>query len=198
MSDAARREKTAHVGVTVRQRSGSPGSSAPETGGHPAARGSLSTHGAPGGGPFDGRTGPGVAMGAATAVVAALVLGFAQGSFGRTGHELGYWALAIGLLVGVALGTAGGRSLPASLCGIPLATAGVAAAQLLAAALQVGTVEPEYSAVDPLTGHAGPALAYWRHEILSRNDIAFYTVAALEGFLVARRVAEHRSSPGRP
>ncbi|MGP3999250.1 hypothetical protein [Streptomyces sp. 8N706] len=132
----------------------------------------------------------GIAAGAVTAVVGALLLGTLQGALGPQGHELGYWALGIGLLVGAVLGKAGGRSRAVAVSGIPLAMAGVAIAQLLAAAMQSGSAGPGYSPLDLLTGHAGPALDYWRSEILGKNDVTFYTVAALEGFLVAKRVAE--------
>ncbi|MET8680849.1 hypothetical protein ABZW18_25525 [Streptomyces sp. NPDC004647] len=133
------------------------------------------------------RTGLGVAAGAAAATAAGLLLGALQGGTGRQSHELGFWALAIGLLVGAVLGKVGGRGRAVALWGIPLALAGVALAQLLAAASQAA---PGYSALDLFTGHPGPALDYWWTEILGRNDVTFYTVAGLEGYLVAQRVAE--------
>ncbi len=41
-----------------------------------------------------------------------------------------------------------------------------------------------------LLHHFDTVVDYWRHEMLGRNDIAFYGVAAAEGYLVAKRVAE--------
>ena len=46
-------------------------------------------------------------VGAAATVAGALVLGVTQGLVGARGLELGYWALALGLLVGAAVGRAG-------------------------------------------------------------------------------------------
>jgi hypothetical protein len=130
-----------------------------------------------------GRLALGVTAGAAAACLGALLLGSLQGAAGPRGHELGYWALGIGLLVGAILGKVGGRGRAVALWGIPLALAGVALAQLLAAAMQVDTDTL-------LVWRLGPALDYWLSEILGKNDFTFYTVAALEGYLVAQRVAE--------
>ncbi|MGP3981941.1 hypothetical protein [Streptomyces sp. KR80] len=138
-----------------------------------------------------GRPGPGVAAGAAATVAGGLLLGALQGwgslpgealGEGARGYELGYWALAIGLLVGAVLGKVGGQGRAIALWGVPLALAGVALAQLLAAAIQVGAGDVH---LEP-----GPVLDYWQHEILGRNDVTFYAVAAAEAYLVARRVAE--------
>ncbi|MEV6315863.1 hypothetical protein [Streptomyces sp. NPDC051776] len=129
------------------------------------------------------RAGVGVAAGAGASLSGALLLGALQGAACPAGPELGYWALGIGLLVGAVLGKLGGRGRAVALYGVPLATAGVAVAQVLAARMQV---EPGGAIVR----HLGPALDYWLGEILGKNDVAFYTVAALEGYLVAQRVAE--------
>lgn len=128
------------------------------------------------------RAGLGIAAGAAAAGLGALLLGGLQGATGPAGLELGYWSLAIGLLVGAVLGKVGGHGRAVAVWGVPLALAGVALAQLLAAALQVGPA-------DAVLWHLGPAVDYWQGHVLGRNDITFYTVAGLEGYLVAERVA---------
>ncbi|MFE7119971.1 hypothetical protein ACFU99_31575 [Streptomyces sp. NPDC057654] len=143
----------------------------------------------------EGRPARGLAAGAATALLVAVVCGWAQGLAGPGSHELGYWALAIGLLVGAALGKAGGRAPALAPLGTLLALLGVLLAQLLAAATTMG------EATSDALGHPPGVLAtllhdfdavvdYWRDEMLGRNDIAFYAVAAAEGYLVAKRVAE--------
>ncbi|MEU6082173.1 hypothetical protein [Streptomyces sp. NPDC047108] len=129
------------------------------------------------------RASAGVAAGAAAALAGALLLGPLQGASGPTGPELGYWALAMGLFVGAVLGKVGGRGRSVALWGIPLALAGVALAQVLAAWMLV-----EQGGM--FVWHPGSAVDHWRGEILGENDIAFYAVAALEGCLVAQRIAE--------
>ncbi|MFG2195292.1 hypothetical protein [Streptomyces sp. NPDC048639] len=129
------------------------------------------------------RAAHGVAAGAGAALAGALLLGALQGAAGPRGPELGYWALGIGLLVGAVLGKVGGPGRSVALWGIPLALAGVALAQVLAAGMQV---EPGGMPA----WHLGPAIDHWFGEILGENDVIFYTVAALEGYLVAQRVAE--------
>jgi hypothetical protein len=76
--------------------------------------------------------------------------------------------------------------------GAPLATLGVLLAQLLGAAAHVGDAptHPITSTLGTLLHHFGPVSHYWRHEMVSRNDITFYSVAAAEAYLVAKRVTE--------
>ncbi|KOG89675.1 hypothetical protein [Streptomyces varsoviensis] len=143
----------------------------------------------------EGRPARGLVAGAATALLVAVVFGWAQGLAGPDGHELGYWALAIGLLVGAALGKAGGRAPALAPLGTLLALLGVLLAQLLAAATHMNEATSDAMGHPPgvlatLVHHFGAVVDYWRHEMLGRNDIAFYAVAGAEGYLVAKRVAE--------
>ncbi|MEV0278423.1 hypothetical protein AB0I22_18855 [Streptomyces sp. NPDC050610] len=143
----------------------------------------------------EGRPARGLAAGAAAALTGAIVFGWAQGLAGPGGHELGYWALAIGLLVGAALGKAGGRAPALAPLGALLALLGVLLAQLLAAAAHMSEATSDAmgnppGALTTVLHHFDTVVEYWRHEMLGRNDIAFYTVAAAEGYLVAKRVAE--------
>ncbi|MEV6108627.1 hypothetical protein AB0M28_28580 [Streptomyces sp. NPDC051940] len=128
-----------------------------------------------------GRSGPwqGLAAGAGAALVGALVLGPLQATTGHRGLEQGYFALAVGILVGAALGKAGGTSARArkvALMGVPLAWLGVVLVQWVASAVYVGSW--------------ADALDFWRHDVIGRNDVMFYVVAGAEGYLVAKRVSE--------
>jgi hypothetical protein len=149
-----------------------------------AALAAAATPTAPAARPVRGLTG-----GAAAALLGAVVFGFVQGKTGQRGHEMGYWALCTGLLIGVALGKLGGRTPPLALVGIPLALVSVSLAQLLGSAMRVGDAAA-WATADVLTGHFGLALDYWRDDVLGRNDITFYAVAGAESYLVARRVSE--------
>jgi hypothetical protein len=124
------------------------------------------------------RLGPGLLAGGGAALLGAVVLGPLQGSFGYRALEVGYWALALGILTGFALGRVGGRARTVALFGVPLALLGVLLAQLIAATVYVGDAD------------LGDALHFWRTQILGKNDLAFYAVAATEGYLVAKRAAE--------
>ncbi|MGK5631941.1 hypothetical protein [Streptomyces sp. URMC 123] len=137
-----------------------------------------------------GRPGLALVVGLATAVGVAAVFGLLEGRTGRQGHEVGYWALALGVLLGAVLGKVGGRSRLVPWLGVPVALLAVAVSQLVTSAVQVAAHGGAASTLDALTGHVGLCLDYWWDEIIGRNDITFYCVAALEGALVAKRVAE--------
>ncbi|MQY16476.1 hypothetical protein SRB5_66750 [Streptomyces sp. RB5] len=129
----------------------------------------------------NGRSGPvlGLLAGAAAAVLGALILGPLQGSTGERGLELGYFALAAGVLVGAALGKAAGTSARArrvALLAVPPALLGVMLGQWVASAVYIGSWDG--------------SLEFWRHHVFGRNDWTFYLVAGAEGYLVAKRVAE--------
>ncbi|WP_240662413.1 hypothetical protein [Streptomyces sp. WAC 06738] len=123
-----------------------------------------------------------LAVGAAATVAGALVLGGTQGLVGERGLELGYWALALGLLVGAAVGRAGAEARGSAFLAIPVALAGVFLTQLAATAVHLGTVD------------VGAAYDFWRSGVLGKNDMTFYLVAAAEAFLVSQRVSEVRNS----
>ncbi len=122
-----------------------------------------------------------LAVGAAATVAGALVLGVTQGLVGERGLELGYWALALGLLVGAAVGRAGERTRGAALVAIPVALVGVLLTQITATAVYLGTAD------------VGEAYDFWNAEVLGKNDMSFLLVAGAEAFLVSQRVSEIRN-----
>ncbi|QKV93184.1 hypothetical protein HUT19_16655 [Streptomyces sp. NA02950] len=135
------------------------------------------------------RPGRGLAAGIAAGLLGALVFGEAQGKIGHGGQEVGYWALATGLLIGAALGGLGGRAPLLALIGIPLALVSVFFAQLVGIAVQIGD-DSSWGTADTLIDHFGLVADHWRGEVLSRNDIMFYAVAGAESYLVAKRITE--------
>lgn len=122
-----------------------------------------------------------LAVGAAATVAGALVLGVTQGLVGERALELGYWALALGLLVGVAVGRAGEQARGSALLAIPVALAGVLLTQITATAVHLGTAD------------VGAAYEFWSADVLGKNDMSFLLVAAAEAFLVSQRVSELRN-----
>lgn len=123
-----------------------------------------------------------LAVGAAATVAGALVLGVTQGLVGARGLELGYWALALGLLVGAAVGRAGEQTRGSALLAIPVAITGVLLTQIVATAVHLGSAD------------VGAAYDFWSSEVLGKNDLTFYLVAAAEAFLVSQRVSEVRNN----
>jgi hypothetical protein len=122
-----------------------------------------------------------LAVGAAATVAGALVLGVTQGLVGERALELGYWALALGLLVGAVVGRAGEQARGSALLAIPVALAGVLLTQITATAVHLGTAD------------VGTAYDFWSTDVLGKNDMSFLLVAAAEAFLVSQRVSEIRN-----
>lgn len=121
-----------------------------------------------------------LAYGTAATVAGALILGATQGKTGEQALDLGYWTLAVGILVGAAVGRYGGAR-SAALVAVPLAVGGAILTQVVGGAVYEGAPDP------------AAAFDFWRTQILSNNDLSFYAVAAAEGYLVALRVSELRS-----
>ncbi|MFC7218884.1 hypothetical protein ACFQLX_12015 [Streptomyces polyrhachis] len=122
---------------------------------------------------------PGLLAGAGAALVGALLLGPLQGSSGHRVLELGYFALLLGVTVGAVLGRASGaaaRSRRVALLAVPLALLGVLLTQWLASAAYTGSWQE--------------ALPFWRQTLLGGNDVTFFAVAAVEAYLVAKRVSQ--------
>lgn len=123
-----------------------------------------------------------LAVGSAATVAGALVLGVTQGLVGERGLELGYWALALGLLVGAVVGRAGDQTRGSAFLAIPVALVGVFLTQITATAVYLGTAS------------AGEAYDFWSTDVLGKNDMSFLLVAAAEAFLVSQRVSELRNN----
>lgn len=123
-----------------------------------------------------------VALGAALA--AALVYGLL---IKGTKHEIGYAALAVGALVGFALGKVGGRNPVLPFLGVPIALLGVYVGQLFGIALLVSS-EFHIGVVDIFTHHFHELQQTWK-DSMDGKDFFFFAIAGLEGFVVTKRVA---------
>ena len=128
--------------------------------------------------------GLGIIVGIAATLVAALLYGLL---IKGTKHEIGYAALGVGALVGLALGKVGGRNPILPILGIPLALFGVYAGQLFGIAL-IASSAGDMSVVDIFTQHFSLLQHAWK-DSLDAKDFLFFAIAGLEGFVIAKRVA---------
>lgn len=132
-----------------------------------------------------GNPGLGVAAGIAAALIAAVIYGLI---IKGTKHELGYAALAVGALVGFAVGKVGGRNPALPVIGIPLALLGVYLGQIFGIALLISSIDGAPGVMTILTDHFGDLSHAWK-EAMDAKDFLFFGIAGLEGFVVAKRVA---------
>ncbi|MDJ0340594.1 hypothetical protein QMK19_11290 [Streptomyces sp. H10-C2] len=130
-----------------------------------------------------------VGLGILAGVVVMLVAAAAYGGIIKaTEHEIGYAALAVGALVGAALGKAGGRNPVLPVIGIPLALLGVYLGQIFGITLLLGASPDAPGIMTILTDHFDIVQQAWK-ESLGGMDILFFGIAGVEGFVVAKRVA---------
>jgi hypothetical protein len=128
------------------------------------------------------------ALGVLAAVAAALVAALLYGLIIKgTKHEIGYAAVAVGAVVGLALGKIGGRNPALPIIGVPIALLGVYLGQLFGIALIVASLN-DLSVTTVLTDHFSVVQQAWRHG-LGGMDFFFFGIAGLEGFVITRRVA---------
>ncbi|AXI77980.1 hypothetical protein [Peterkaempfera bronchialis] len=135
--------------------------------------------------PTASRAGLGILAALAAALVGAAVYG---GIIRFTEREIGYAALAVGALVGAALGKVGGRSQTLPILGVPIALLGVFLGQLFGLALLVEH-ELGVSLSTIVLDHPGALYDTWKDE-LSLMDLLFFGIAGLEGYIFARRLGE--------
>ncbi|WP_055586206.1 hypothetical protein [Peterkaempfera griseoplana] len=139
---------------------------------------------APAASPTTSRAALGLLAGVAAALVGAAVYG---GIIRGTNHEFSYAALAVGALVGAALGKVGGRSQTLPILGVPLALLGVFLGQMFGLAL-LAAHDAGMSVSVVLSDHAGVIYDLWKDQ-LSPMDVLFFGIAGVEGFLFAKRTA---------
>jgi len=125
----------------------------------------------------------GIVLGVAAALAAALLYGLL---IKGTKHEIGYAALGIGALVGLALGKAGGRHPALPVIGIPLALLGVYLGQMFGIALLISGHGVTVS--DLFLHHYHFLQSLWK-DSMDAKDFLFFGIAGLEAFVIARRVA---------
>ncbi|MBY8881799.1 hypothetical protein [Actinacidiphila acidipaludis] len=128
--------------------------------------------------------GLGILAGLGAVVVSALLYGLL---IKGTKHEIGWAALAVGALVGLALGKVGGRNPVLPFVGIPLALLGVYLGQLFGLALIAASAN-DVGVVDVFTQHFSFLQHAWK-ESLGAKDFLFFGIAGLEGFVFTKRVA---------
>lgn len=134
--------------------------------------------------PVRGNTGLGIVVGVVAMLAAAAAYG---GIIKATEHEIGYAALAVGALVGAALGKVGGRNPVLPVVGVPLALLGVYLGQLFGIALLVSATSGAPDVVTIFTDHLGDLQSAWKSS-LDVKDVLFFGIAGLEGFLFAKRL----------
>ncbi|MEE4541791.1 hypothetical protein V2S66_07380 [Streptomyces sp. V4-01] len=128
------------------------------------------------------------ALGVLAAVGAALVAALLYGLIIKgTKHEIGYAAVAVGAVVGLALGKIGGRNPALPIIGVPIALLGVYLGQLFGIALLVDSTY-HIGVVNIFTHHFHDLQQTWK-EAMNGMDFVFFGIAGLEGFVITRRVA---------
>ena len=145
--------------------------------------------------PARNNLGLGLAAGLAAAVVGALAYGGlmrALASEDGSYTEIGYAALAVGALVGFALGKIGGRNAVLPFVGVPLALAAVFIGQLFGFALMIswwsqGAPEP-LTVTEILTSNLGDLIEGWKEEADAMTYL-FLGIAGLEGYVITKKVA---------
>ncbi|MEC3996498.1 hypothetical protein VSR01_24485 [Actinacidiphila sp. DG2A-62] len=126
----------------------------------------------------------GILVGVGAMLVAAVLYGLL---IKGTKHEIGYAALGVGALVGLALGKIGGRHPALPFVGVPLALLGVYFGQIFGLALIAASVN-DVSVTTALTDHYSFLQDSWK-DAMDAKDILFFGIAGLEGFLITKRVA---------
>lgn len=137
--------------------------------------------------PARNNVGLGILAGVVAMIVAALAYG---GLIKLTEHEIGYAALGVGALVGVALGKVGGNNPLLPVIGIPLALLGVYLGQVFGIALTIADLPGAPGVVTILTDHFDLVQQAWKDNV-GGMDILFFGLAGLEGFVIAKRVANN-------
>lgn len=106
--------------------------------------------------------------------------------------EVGYIALAVGLLVGAVLGKVGGRNPALPIVGVVLALLGVFLGEMMGLSM-IASHYASQNGLDiswfkVLTDHGGDVFKQWKHDFDFKSFL-FLAIAGVEGFVVTRRVA---------
>ncbi|MFJ3581567.1 hypothetical protein ACIPPS_04900 [Streptomyces sp. NPDC090127] len=165
--------------------------------GNPFADGAAPTPYAPAPAPAPARDslGLGLAAGVAATVVGALAYGGVMRALAEEDGsytQIGVLALALGALVGFALGKVGGRNPILPIVGVPLALLGVFAGQLFGFALMAswwaGLDGMPIGVTELLTSEFSVLFEGWKAE-LGFMDVLFFAIAGYEGFAITKKVA---------
>ncbi|MFE4218408.1 hypothetical protein [Streptomyces sp. NPDC056844] len=127
-------------------------------------------------------------LGLLAAVVAMLVAaGVYGGIIGATEHEIGYAAVGVGFLVGLAAGKVGGQNPALPVIGAVLALLGVYGGQLLGEAIIASKVAP-VSVSEMFFEHFGLLNEAWKADS-SVISFVFFAIAAVAAFSSAKKAA---------
>ncbi|MEU3461547.1 hypothetical protein ABZ721_16595 [Streptomyces sp. NPDC006733] len=135
--------------------------------------------------PARNNAGLGILVGVLAMIVAALAYG---GLIKVTEHEIGWAALGVGALVGVAVGKVGGSNPILPIIAIPLALLGVYCGQIFGIALTIADLPGAPDVLTILTDHFDLVQEAWKENV-GGMDILFFGLAGVEGFVIAKRVA---------
>ncbi|MFJ3925737.1 hypothetical protein [Streptomyces sp. NPDC090022] len=129
-----------------------------------------------------------VGLGIVAAVVAALIAAGAYGGIiGATEYEIGYAALGVGFLIGLASGKIGGSNPVLPVVSALLSLGAVYGGQLLGTAIIGAKVAP-VGAFELLTQHFALVQEAWTEET-SPISLAFFAIGAVVAFQTARKTA---------
>jgi xanthosine utilization system XapX-like protein len=134
------------------------------------------------------RFGVGLLAGLGAAVVAVVVYG---AILRYTDHEIGYVALVVGLLVGGAMGKAGGRNAALPVFALVVSLLGVWFGQLVGIAWTLSSHETSLSFSQIFFDNFGHLVRAWKDDFVDAKDILFFAIAGVEGFIVTRRVGSN-------
>lgn len=131
-----------------------------------------------------GQPGKGILAGLGVMVVSA---GIYAAIIDATKYEITYMALAIGLLVGLAVGKVGGRNplLPAA--AVVMALLGIFLGEFIGLALVAGRMA-DISATNLLLSHTGLVFDGWKQDLNAKSAL-FYGIGGIEAFVFTRRAS---------
>lgn len=145
--------------------------------------------------PVRNNFGLGLAAGLGAAVVGALAYGGvmrALASEDGSYTEIGYAALAVGALVGFALGKVGGRNPILPFIGVPLALVAVFFGQLFGFALMISwwsdAAPDPMTVTEILTSNLGDLIEGWKEEAEAMTYV-FLGISGFAGYAVTKKVA---------
>ncbi|HEY5837323.1 hypothetical protein [Streptomyces sp.] len=145
--------------------------------------------------PARDNAGLGIVVGVAVMLVAVFAYAGIMRAMAKddgTYSEVGYAALGVGLLIGAAMGKAGGRNPVLPIAGLVLSLLGVFLGEIVGLSMiashyaALGGADISWFTV--LTDHFGDVFDQWKHDF-DVTSFFFLALAGVEGFVITRRVA---------
>jgi hypothetical protein len=138
-----------------------------------------------------GRPGLAVVAGTGAMLVSAAVY---AGVIDVTKHEIGYLALAVGVLIGLALGRIGGRHPALPVVGVVLALVGIFLGEMSGIALLLH--KQDGVAYGTILSHLNDLFSAWKASS-DAESVFFFVIGGLEAFVFTRRFAGTANNPYR-